>query len=83
MGDGSRCTILAIETDEAVFWTKPDEVEYSLEKPLPKLGGLYSDWKGFHILLGDGSVCSQELPFDEMNIRAGILRNDGKMFRFP
>jgi hypothetical protein len=37
--DGSSNTILVIEAGDPVPWTKPDELTYDPNKPLPKLGG--------------------------------------------
>ncbi len=61
--DGILSTILVIEADESVPWTKPEEFEYDANSPLPKLG---SHWKGkFYVALADGSVRSVELKGNE------------------
>jgi hypothetical protein len=60
-------TILVAEAGEAVPWTKPQDIEYDPDKPLPKLGGVFTGpgqfrllpsdrRKGAHVLLADGSA---------------------------
>jgi RNA polymerase sigma factor (sigma-70 family) len=51
---GNANPILVAEAGQAVPWTKPDELPYSPNQPLPRLGGLFKD--GFHVLRADGSV---------------------------
>ena len=41
--DGTGNTILVIEAGVAVPWTKPEDLHYAKDEPLPKLGGLYKD----------------------------------------
>ena len=72
--DGVDRTILITESDEAVPWTKPDELSYDPDKPLPPLG------KGprgsFLILMADGSVRSIPEDIDPALLRQAITRND-------
>ncbi len=78
--DGMSSTILIVEAEDAVPWTKPDELLYSADKPLPKLGVPGRD--GFYAVFGDGTVRLLTTRFvkeeskDEM-LRRLILRNDG------
>lgn len=53
--DGSSNTIMAVEAnaDQAVVWTKPDDLEFDPKKPLAGLGQLRDG--GFNIVLFDGS----------------------------
>jgi RNA polymerase sigma factor (sigma-70 family) len=72
--DGRDQTILVAEADEAVPWTKPDELPYAPDKPLPALGG---DPRGsFVILMADGSVRSIPAGFDPALLRRAITRDD-------
>jgi RNA polymerase sigma factor (sigma-70 family) len=74
--DGLSNTLLVVEAGEAVPWTKPADLPYDPEKPLPKLGGLFPD--GFHAALCDGSVhFLKKKDYDEKTMRAAITRNDG------
>jgi hypothetical protein len=43
-------TILVVEASEAVPWTKPQDIEYDSDRPLPKLGGLFTGPGRFRIL---------------------------------
>ena len=36
--DGASNTIMAVEADKSVIWTKPDDLDVDLEKPLDGLG---------------------------------------------
>ena len=64
---GTSVTILVVEASEAVPWTKPQDLDYDPDKPLPKLGGVFTGpgrfrllpsdrRKGAHVLLADGSA---------------------------
>jgi RNA polymerase sigma factor (sigma-70 family) len=72
--DGPDRTILIVEADEAVPWTKPDDLPYAPDKPLPSLG------KGprgnFLVMMADGSVRFIPAKFDEVLLRRAITRND-------
>jgi hypothetical protein len=73
LGDftGSRCnTFLIVEAAEPVIWTKPDDLEYYPNLPLPRLGGIMRDGT-FRVATVDGSVRSLRIS-DETDIRAGI-----------
>ncbi len=54
--DGTANTILVVEadTDAAVIWTKPDDLQYDREHPLAGLGNAHPG--GFAAALADGSV---------------------------
>jgi RNA polymerase sigma factor (sigma-70 family) len=74
--DGTSNTIAAVEAGKAVIWTRPLDLAYSPNKPLPKLGGAFKN--GFHILFADGGVSFVKLKYDEKKMRYAILRNDGE-----
>src|SRR5262249_43022624 len=52
--DGTSNTLLIVEASESVPWTKPADLPYDPQKPLPQLGGTYPDGK-FNVILADGS----------------------------
>lgn len=52
--DGTSRTILVAETATSIPWTKPEDVEFDLAKPLPPIGNLLGG--GWHATLADGSV---------------------------
>jgi Protein of unknown function (DUF1559) len=39
--DGTSKTLMVVEAANPVPWTKPDDLSYSPDQPLPKLGGLF------------------------------------------
>src|SRR5262249_33286790 len=41
--DGTVHTVLIIEAGKAVPWTKPEDLSYSADKPVPELGGAIGD----------------------------------------
>ncbi|MEX2560459.1 MAG: H-X9-DG-CTERM domain-containing protein, partial [Pirellulales bacterium] len=47
-------TIMAVEARRDIPWTKPEDIAYDPDKPLPELGGHFSD--GFNVAMMDGSV---------------------------
>ena len=65
--DGTSNTILVAEAGRAVPWTKPDDLPYEADRPLPPLGGVFTGEsrfslfgsnrvKGYHAVMADGSV---------------------------
>jgi hypothetical protein len=75
--DGTSNTIGVVEAAEAVPWTKPDELVYDENKPLPKLGGLFKD--GFHAARMDGSVHFYSNRIEESTLRALITASGGEV----
>lgn len=75
--DGTSNTILVVEAGTAVPWTKPEDLTYEADKPLPKLGGLFDG--SFHAALADGSVHFFMKGTDEKKLRALITRNGGEV----
>jgi hypothetical protein len=71
--DGTANTILVVEAGEAVPWTKPADLPFQPQGPLPKLGGHFE--KGFYVAMADGAVhfVNQKVP--EKTIRAAITRS--------
>jgi WD40 repeat protein len=63
--------IQVVEAGEAVPWSKPDELVYDQEKPLPKLGGCFPD--GFHAQFANGDVLFMKTGADEKIVKALIV----------
>jgi Protein of unknown function (DUF1559) len=87
--DGTSNTILVIEGGSTVPWSKPEDISYDPDAPLPPIGGLFTGegrfgllsrnrLKGFNVALADGSVRFVYAPFDETALREYIDRDDGK-----
>jgi hypothetical protein len=70
---GAAQTILAVEAAVPVPWTKPEDLPYDPDGPLPKVGGLVGD--GFHALFADASVRWIEPDQQEITLRTLVPRN--------
>ena len=68
--DGTSNTIMVAEAGDPVIWTKPDDLEYDPNKPLPKLGS--RPGQPFLVALADGSVRSISRAMTEKTLRAAI-----------
>jgi RNA polymerase sigma factor (sigma-70 family) len=79
--DGTSNTIMAVEAANAVPWTKPEDIPFNKDKPLPKLVGNQFT-KGFHGVMADGSVHLFRKDFDEETLRMAITRNGGEILDF-
>jgi prepilin-type processing-associated H-X9-DG protein len=75
--DGTSNTIMIVEAADAVPWTKPQDLPYDPDKPLPKLGGLSEG--GFNAAFCDGSVhfILNKVPATTLHLL--IQRNDGQV----
>jgi len=75
--DGTANTILVAEAATAVPWTKPEELDYDPNGPLPALGGHFS--AGFMVGMADGSVRLLSKDVSQQTLRAAITRNGGEV----
>jgi hypothetical protein len=75
--DGLSNTIAIAEAAVPVPWTKPDDLPFAIDKPLPHLGGVCRD--GFNAAMFDSSVefFKKEIYSDEKALRALIGWSDG------
>jgi hypothetical protein len=71
--DGMSQTILVVEGGQAVPWTKPADLSYQPDGPLPKLGGRSPN--GFYAAFADGGVFFIERKTTEKTLRALVTRN--------
>ena len=78
--DGAAFTMMVVEASTPVPWTKPEDIPYDPEKPLPELGGLFED--GFHFVFADGSAFFLSRKIDSKIVRALITRNGGEALNF-
>lgn len=80
--DGSSNTILIAAGGSPVPWTKPDDIPYDPQKPLPDLLGPFDIWL---VATADGSVHSFDIggmPDKDARIRPLITIADGKFVKF-
>jgi RNA polymerase sigma factor (sigma-70 family) len=78
--DGTSTTILVVEAGDPVPWTKPEDLPFDPEKPLPKLGAEFPDI--FNAAFCDGSVQEISKKIDDKTLRALITRNGGEPINF-
>ncbi len=80
--------LLVVEAANPVPWTKPEDLTYAPDKPLPALGGLFQQpihlWcyvigrrRGFNTCFGDGSVRFIYSDTDEQTLR-GLITGNGR-----
>jgi hypothetical protein len=74
--DGTANTIMVAEAARPVPWTKPEDLPFDSEKPLPELGGLFKD--GFTTAFADGSVRFISKTVPPKIIRALITIDGGE-----
>jgi hypothetical protein len=73
--DGLSNTILIIEGGNPVPWTKPEDLHYADDEPLPELGGLFPNV--IHAAFGDGAVHTLTKNYNKKQLRLAITINDG------
>jgi hypothetical protein len=71
--DGTSDTFLIVEGGRPVPWSKPEDLPYDPDQPLPELATLFKD--GFRAAMADGSVRFVGKETSEATIRAAITRN--------
>jgi hypothetical protein len=76
VSDGTSNTILAVEAAKPVQWTKPDELTYAADKPVPELGGPSKE--GSYVAFMDGSVRFLPKGVSEKTLRALITPAGGE-----
>jgi hypothetical protein len=85
--DGPPDRVLVVEASDPVPWTKPAELAYSPDNPLPALGGLFQKpihlWcyeigrrPGFSAVFADGEVRFVRGDTPERTVRSFISRDD-------
>src|SRR5207244_13475574 len=75
--DGLSNTLMIVEAAKPVSWTKPEDLPYEANKPLPKLGGHTPG--GFQAAFCDGSIHVLTQNIKESVLRALITRNGGEV----
>jgi hypothetical protein len=72
--DGTSNTVLTVEAEEPVFWTKPEELPFDPKKDLPKLLTINGR---ITLGFGDGSVRSISANIKPETLKLLIQSNDG------
>jgi len=74
--DGTANTLMLAEAAKPVPWTKPEDLAFNPDGPLPRLGGPYPD--GFNAAFADGSVHWIKKGIPAQTLKALITRNGGE-----
>jgi hypothetical protein len=74
--DGTSRTLLLVEAGEPVPWTRPEDLPYDPDGPLPDLRGLFHD--GFRACMADDSLRFIRKGTSEATLRGLITRNGGE-----
>ena len=81
--DGTTNTIMVVEAKTDIPWTKPEDVDVDLTKPVDpnRFGG----WTpgGFNAVFGDGSVRFFPTSIDPETLRGALTRNGGEVIELP
>jgi len=73
--DGTANTIFLVEARRKIPWTKPEDIAYTTQAPIPQFGGYHNG--GFHASLADGSVRFLADSLDQNTLRNAINARDG------
>ncbi len=74
--DGTSNTVMIVQSADSVPWTKPEELTYNPNGPLPKLN---QTRRGCNVALCDGSVRFLANDIAEQTLRALITRDGGEV----
>ena len=76
--DGTSNTLLFVEAGEPVPWSKPADLPFAPDQPLPPLRGLFKD--GFRACAADCNRVFVRYDASEAVLRAAITRNGQEKF---
>lgn len=81
--DGLDKTLLLVHVPEeqAIYWTKPADVVYAADKPLPTFTAPFES--RFRVVLANGGVRVLNKTIPERTLRALITRNGGEQVDVP
>ena len=79
IADGAHKTILAVEWEGNIPWTKPADIPFDLGGAVPAIGGFWPD--GLNALMCDGSVRGFPKQFDPETLKALITRAGGEVIQ--
>jgi hypothetical protein len=77
--DSTSSTFLVVEAGKPVPWTKPEDLAFEPDGPLPDLCCLFRD--GFRATMADASVHYIKKTTTEATLRALITRNGGEVLK--
>jgi hypothetical protein len=75
--DGTANTILVVEADQGVPWTRPDELPFDPNQPVAPIQGHWAT--GCLAALADGSIHTVSRGVSMQTLRSAITRNGGEI----
>jgi prepilin-type processing-associated H-X9-DG protein len=75
--DGTSNTILAVESNRDVPWTKPEDIPFDPNGPVPELGNFSPN--GFNAAFADGAVRFISKAVNPQVLKALITRSGGEV----
>ncbi|MHB1561171.1 MAG: DUF1559 family PulG-like putative transporter [Isosphaeraceae bacterium] len=75
--DGTSNTILTVEAKREIPWTKPEDIPFDPEQPLPEIGGYSPD--GTNVGFADGSVRVLKKTVNPVVLKKLITRDGGEI----
>ena len=75
--DGTSNTVLVLETDTRVPWTKPQDLQWTPGEPLPQLASPHDG--GAHVVFADGSTRFLKSSIAATTLLALLTRNGGEI----
>jgi hypothetical protein len=81
--DGTSNTVMLVDAadDDAVIWTKPDDLKLDPDTPAKGLSARHND--RFLLLFADGSVYFAPKSIDKKTLWALFTRNGGEIIKLP
>lgn len=79
--DDPNNTIMIVEADHAVPWTKPEELEFDAKAPRRSLQGLYPS--GAMVLMANGSARLLPKEMDDETVRGLVTKDGNEDVRLP
>ena len=74
--DGTSNTVLVVEAKRDIPWTKPEDIPFDRDQPIPRLGGMHPG--GFNALFADGSVRFLKSAINQVILRALVTPAGGE-----
>ena len=67
---------MVVEAGEAVIWTKPQDIPFDKDKPVPPLGGIFR--KVTNVVMCDGAINYITRDTPESTIKLLVMPADGE-----
>jgi hypothetical protein len=79
--DGLSSTILILETDVLVPWTRPDDLHWTKGEPLPRVASSHAG--GAHVVFADSAIRFIKSTIDPTILEGILTMNGGEVLSGP